>query len=102
LKVASTLTTSQSSMCSSSLIRLIVMFLLCYVRMGNAPCGDGHYQIVGLDTTHLILSPFFQKCRSLEFSSVYGGGHLISMNIPPRKEEGYNTYSLTMRGILHI
>jgi hypothetical protein len=24
------------------------------------------------------------------------------MNIPPRKEEGYNTYSLTVRGILHL
>jgi hypothetical protein len=27
------------------------------------------------------------------------GGHIISMNIPPRKEEGYYTYSFRVRDL---
>jgi hypothetical protein len=33
-----------------------------------------------------------------KISQVYGGKHLIFMNIPPIKEEGYYAYSLRQEG----
>jgi hypothetical protein len=42
--------------------------------------------------------PFVKQLEKIP--SVFGG-HLISMNITPRKEDGYCTCSLRVGGILH-
>ncbi len=42
--------------------------------------------------------PFVKQLEKIP--SVFGG-HLISMNITPRKEDGYCIYSLRVGGILH-
>jgi hypothetical protein len=42
--------------------------------------------------------PFINQLEKIP--SVFGG-HLISMNITPSKEDGYWTYSLRVGGILH-
>jgi hypothetical protein len=58
---------------------------------------------------YLLLDDLFKCWRTSKsikhlekISQVYGGKHLIFMNIPPIKEEGYYAYSLRAGGILHV
>jgi hypothetical protein len=42
---------------------------------------------------------FICNGKHTEIFPIVVGGHIISMNIPPRKEEGYYTYSLRVRDL---